>query len=453
MAAGLLALLFSVAARAEITPDPPRTEGIHAIVVVDVATGPAGAEVNESSMLELLQSMRKMGIQVNVTKLAAGQIAPGNIVATIRRIDPATLKNRTLLFYFAGHGGTDPRTGHFLRTPSGDLSRSTLLAEIRAKSPALAVVLTDCCSTRATLNGVVPRVPPPPERRAIENLFLQHRGVVDINSSSSRPELGVYQAAFYHPAMGGLFTYAFTSMFEPVEPFLLKGPDDEIERQVPGSKEWFDHRRRFDSRLLWLSDRDKDGFLDWSEAVDHLGGVLMKLYEGYKEEVEKGMLTIRANPRDVQMILSQVSQDPQVFGHLAVRSDRPAPGEAAGGARVKGPRIGAVLVNRFERGGAFVEVTRVEPNSPATRILLWQNNRKVKEPFTLVPGDTITRANNVRVRSREDLARVLDAIPLNGEVNLTGRDAKTGKSYEATVVLDRYEEQAPGAGTLRSAMP
>ncbi len=50
--------------------------------------------------------------------------------------------NDALLFYYSGHGGTDPNTGHFLATSGGNLLRSDLLSAMKSKSPRLIVVLS-----------------------------------------------------------------------------------------------------------------------------------------------------------------------------------------------------------------------------------------------------------------------------------------------------------------------
>src|SRR3954454_12107250 len=117
-----------------------------------------------------------------------------------------------------------------------------------------------------------------------------------------------------------------------------------------------------------------------------------------------------ANPVDRRLLESQVSQDPQVFGPLAVRADRRAaeapPARAARPTRR--PRFGASFAERYERGGAYLEIIGLEPRSPATKVSVWKDDRRSKTPFTMALGDTIHWANGVRIRSLRDLARVLD---------------------------------------------
>lgn len=426
-------------------PDPARSEGIVAILVADTATGPRGTQASEERMLQFADWVREMGIDVETTRLRGAQVSPGSIVATIRGLDPNRLKTRTLLFYYAGHGGTDPRTGHFLRTPGRlDLSRATLVEEIRRISPRLALVITDCCSTEATARLPSVPVPQPPERRVVEDLLLRHRGIVDINGSSYIPERGIRQAAFYHPHGGGLFTAAFTIMFEP-EWFKggAEGPDDApVIEGLPGT---IGHARRFRMPRVWGYDGDKDGFLDWSEAVRFLGAELKSQYEIFRDTVASGQIAIRARAEDVELLMSQPSQDPQVFRDLPVRSDRAAPPAAPAAAETPRParkmRIGAHLVDRASLGGGYVLIAKVDPRSPATRAYPWNGGRKEKRPVTLPVGLTIVTANHHRVTDLKEFFRVLDTIPEGGELNIAGYHEARGRraTYEATVVLDRFE--------------
>lgn len=419
---------------------PPNTDGIHAILVFDTLKGPSGVEFNRFLIDQMLRTVRDMGFRVDVTQLEPRQISPGAIVAAIRRLDQNQMRNRTLLFYYAGHGGTDRRFGHFLSTSGGDLPRSALVAEIQAKRPGLALILTDSCSVEAKLNAPAVVPPPPPERRAVENLLFQHRGLVDINAATYRPELGIKQAAFYYPGKGGIFTSAFITMFKPAVPDIyasLRGYGPLFE----ATPEAIDYGRRFNAGKAWEYDRDRDGFLEWSEAIDYLNATVFELFEEFKGCVRGGSVSVRANPKDVQLLISQRCQDPQVFGALAVRSDRPMVADAVAPQAARRPRFGAFTENRQGRGGQFIEVTGVEARSPATRVYVWKNGRRSRTPLSMAVTDSIIYANKVRVKTREDLFRAMDAVPFGGELNITGYDASTGGRaiYQATVVLDSYE--------------
>lgn len=141
------------AARAEA----PKNEAIIAIVAADTLEGPSGAGVSEMKVDYALQWMQAHGIPAEIVRLKAEEICPSAIVAAIRRTEAAMLKTRTLFVYYAGHGATDSKGGgHFLRTPRGDLPRATLVGEIVAKAPALAIVVTGSCSVEGRMNGWAP---------------------------------------------------------------------------------------------------------------------------------------------------------------------------------------------------------------------------------------------------------------------------------------------------------
>lgn len=434
----LVASTFARHAGAQGSVPPPSAAGIDAILVADTREGPEGTEANLFLLNRLFEETRKLGYDATVTVLEDDRVTPGAIVNAIRRLDPARMSDRTLFVYYAGHGGTDPRTGHFLRTPWGDLSRSTLLAEVRARSPRLSLLITDCCSTRAKFKLPLPQLPPPPERRAVENLLLQHVGCVDMNGSSYLPEEGIHQAAFYQPT-GGIFTSAFLSMFRPAP-----RPAPEAAPVAAGQPDEGGYWRRFHADHPVRHDRNEDGFIDWAEAREYLDATVAASYLGFRAGVRSGEMLEMANPADRRLLESQASQDPQVFGPLAVRSDRPAaqvPPASAARAPVR-PRFGATFAERYERGGAYLEITGVEPRSPATRVSVWNGARRSKTPLKMAVGDTIHWANGARVRNYDDLLRVLDAVPEGGELNIAGQDASTGRhtKYEATAVLDRYAE-------------
>lgn len=72
-----------------------------------------------------------------------------------------------------------------------------------------------------------------------------------------------------------------------------------------------------------------------------------------------------AGSGDLRLLGTQVSQDPQGFATLAVRSDRQAAPEDVG-QRAEAPlrsRLGVTCVERYARGGAHLEVTDVNPRT------------------------------------------------------------------------------------------
>lgn len=134
---------------------------------------------------------------------------PRTLLTAIAELKPAP--EDTILFYYSGHGESDDR-GHYLAMAQGKLYRSQLLDALRNKGARLVVLLTDCCNLRS--DGAIvmapafveeyPEVPSPIAR----SLFLQPRGVVDINGSAPG------EGAFFPPlgteesGRGSLFTRA-----------------------------------------------------------------------------------------------------------------------------------------------------------------------------------------------------------------------------------------------------
>jgi hypothetical protein len=116
----------------------------------------------------------------------------------------------TIFFYFSGHGAVDDQ-GHFLALAQGKLYRQTILERLTRKAARLVVVITDCCNSRS--DGEVFAAPAPfyeePQQPTplFRSLFLEPRGLVDINSSS--PGESAFFVAEKEPgfsASGSIFT-------------------------------------------------------------------------------------------------------------------------------------------------------------------------------------------------------------------------------------------------------
>jgi Caspase domain len=381
--------------------ESPRTAGIHVVLAIDTKSGPKGTKECGEIMKFFFEIVAQMGIDVEITKIDPQAISPGEIIATIKKLNPQEIKNKTLFFYYAGHGVRarqmkDGQFEHVLKPSGLDLPRSDLLAEIKAKNPRLAIVITDCCNVQTNLLKPPRFFLLPPYKKAIDNLLLQHRGVVDINAS------GPNQAAFYRPDLGGLFTNAFRDLFHP---------------KNPGA-----------------CDRNKDGFIDWNEAVDDLRAGMRVSFGDFKRGVVAGDVGI-VNPNDVVQLRNQGSQDPQVF-ELAVRSDQSVrPLDPPG--RPRKTRFGASLANDPARVG--IVVVGIVPGSPATKVRVWKNGVLSPPVNQMLIGDTITSASGKQIRNIEDFFRVLDSIPDGEKLDFAGRDQRTKERYRASVILDKFD--------------
>ncbi len=156
-----------------------------------------------------------------------------------------------LVFYFSGHGGTERRRGHLFQVLADDSDRPTALwrDEVRsamlAHQPRLTVLLSDCCSDEIEFGPRERAVPEPPAWQTVRCLFLQARGVVDVNSvSEGESAVGLED--------GGFFTRS-------------------LAEQMGG---------RFKDL-----DLDGDGFLHWQELLPGVQQAAQKKYAAWRKEV------------------------------------------------------------------------------------------------------------------------------------------------------------------------
>jgi hypothetical protein len=113
----------------------------------------------------------------------------------------------TIIFYWSGHGAYDTQ-GHYLVMPLPNrqpLYRHEIITTIQKKSPRLTVVMSDSCNTeynsRKLARPVAPAFAPPEQVSPLfDELFLKHKGLVNINASSENEE------AIGLDTCGGLFT-------------------------------------------------------------------------------------------------------------------------------------------------------------------------------------------------------------------------------------------------------
>src|SRR5262249_12624788 len=143
---------------------------------------------------------------LNLRVLSGASVRPETISNALRGLPVGP--NDTLLFYYSGHGATIEGRGHALTTSHGVLMRDRLRNHTGARRPRLSVILTDCCSSLVKPGPPMPGMGQPPENPEISpllrSLLLQHRGTVDVTSSSfGEPSWG-------SQGTGGLFTVALT---------------------------------------------------------------------------------------------------------------------------------------------------------------------------------------------------------------------------------------------------
>ena len=113
------------------------------------------------------------------------QSDPQFILKLIEDLSPR--REDTVVFYYSGHGAADDQ-GHYLAMAKGKLHRNQILEAILRKKPRLAVFISDCCNLRS--DGELYFAPyfqtkrPSSPSPLFRSLFLEPKGIVDINSSA-----------------------------------------------------------------------------------------------------------------------------------------------------------------------------------------------------------------------------------------------------------------------------
>lgn len=158
-----------------------------------------------------------------------GIIKANQVTAWIRNLQPNS--DDTILIYYSGHGMINEDGVHILNfdpnVSNDSVTRVGLRKRLMQKQVHLKMLITDTCSNQAqgfaliakSYGRVVPR-----KRRYTEDLFLKHKGFLDITAASPG------QYAWGNNQIGGYFTAALIQSFTS------------------------------------SSDADKDAFLSWKEV-------------------------------------------------------------------------------------------------------------------------------------------------------------------------------------------
>jgi hypothetical protein len=184
--------------------EPAELRKLHALLVVDTLSG-LGDSVSVDG--DRIDHMLRAGVprdRLDLTVISGHDVTAKAILDHFQKLKVGPSDG--LLFYYAGHGATDPEQGHFFalqKLHTAPLLRSDLRRGMMARHAGLVIVVTDCCSTRYSLGkkrklkalpGAARQLDP-----ALRCLFFQHRGVVDMTAA-------VEGAAFGDDDEGGLFT-------------------------------------------------------------------------------------------------------------------------------------------------------------------------------------------------------------------------------------------------------
>jgi hypothetical protein len=170
-----------------------------------------------------------------------------------------------LAFFYTGHGGMNAQTQeHFLTMNAGALGRNELRQLMGGKRPRLNVILSNCCSSY--FDGVTGDNEQTsdfgPDWRVMDDLFLRHRGWVDITAAAP----GTYG---WFDGTGGIFTNAL--VHKACSPF------------------------------AWI-DTNRNGFAEWSE-----------FYGQVREETNAVFMNLRNMTDPQHLIRRSDSQLPHAF--------------------------------------------------------------------------------------------------------------------------------------------
>jgi hypothetical protein len=231
---------------------PDEAVRVRALLVGDTGDPDIGGSVSKD--LAIMQVLLKGAFAKHRDRLTLEILTDSNV--TRERIlgyyqKRKTGPEETLLFYFSGHGGTERLRGHLFQVLSEDGSRPVPLWRDEVRSamlshqPRLCILLSDVCSDLIDLGARARAVLRPPAFQTTRCLFLQARGLVDINAVSEG------QAAVGQED-GGFFTRGLVEV--------LGRPFKEL-------------------------DRDGDGFLHWQEVLPAVQQTAQEEYAKWRQNI------------------------------------------------------------------------------------------------------------------------------------------------------------------------
>lgn len=208
-------------------------------------------EKDEKTMLSLLRAAIPTSRYEVVKTLKGDAVTKTNLLAAVKSLKKKVSPNDSVLFFYGGHGALT-KNGHVLKMtvePGKDVLRSDLRKELEGLGAGLAVLLTDCCSTKERSEepvegGVIGRASDGVQP-TVRHLFFQARGVVDVTAATE-------EEAWSDDKNGGLFTRSLARML------LKKLP--EVDSNKDGTLTW----KEFFPQLQTDTQRF---FKTWSKAM------------------------------------------------------------------------------------------------------------------------------------------------------------------------------------------
>jgi hypothetical protein len=338
--------------------------------------------------------LAKVTDRITVEELPQHMMNPDDILGYYRslRVDP----DEAIVFWYAGHGGTDRVHGHFLGISGGSLERSRLVEVMTSRNARLTVILTDCCSNSARMESARRLTAGSEWSDALLDLFFRHRGVVNITAATfdatridpMTGEPGVGEFGWYVDGLTERMRKGYSKLREPAMDGRLS--QEEVNTrlligQTTQTPQAFSLGRRAETQGV-----EVDPFRPNERRFPSI-----RLFTNSPLEF----------PSDGEPGEPRVIPSPE-----APVVDVPAPPS------LRPLRLGVYLADR----GGLVVVDSVAQGTPASRT-------------GIQAGDVILRVNDQPVSSVQDFLQKLDAVPPGGRVRL---DARSGAGGETQMVYD-----------------
>jgi hypothetical protein len=183
---------------------------LHAVIACDTddRAGLGSDIVQDKELMEAFLARNIPANQLHLVVLDVKQMNPNGITSAIDGLNPAPTQD-SVLFFFSGHGAHDEQKGFFFNLPArGEVLRSDVTRRLIAKSPKMAILLTDCCGSFDSFIASQ-QMGRPPQKAAqklsplASRLFFSRPGLVSVTSSKA----GEYSMT-RGDGHGSLFTYA-----------------------------------------------------------------------------------------------------------------------------------------------------------------------------------------------------------------------------------------------------
>jgi hypothetical protein len=347
--------------------------------------------------------------------------------------------NDTIVFYWSGHGMYDSG-GHYIVMPSRThLYRSEIVAAIQRRSPRLAVVISDSCNTfvNSSRLGQLPPCAVPQFAETIsplfDQLFLRHKGLVDINAASEGEEASCFAVP------GGLFTAALSFYEERLNP---QGRPTGRNIAIEVQPSWGNsYTASVPFGFFWLYSRERKS---WNDLITHVNQTMRTRWrENTKQTIRvwslpsplpvppwppfPPVLSLTRNDVILSINGTQIGNEAECRSQIknsgrimefTVRDSRDGTiWKMRTGLRNTSPRFGAYIDDAIG-GGAIV--TSVIFASPAT----FNNVLERVVPGVIPPALGITR---------NDVILSINGTPVRNEAECSNKIENSGAIMELTV--------------------